>query len=77
MVGLINTTEPLVGVSAGYYFDSGFGIRLDAERIGSDGLIGGAGPVLGSWEETVEYFLERPRGYGENFATDRRGSWTH
>ena len=19
----------------------------------------------------------RPRGYGENFATDRRGSWTH
>ena len=19
----------------------------------------------------------RPRGYGENFATDRRGAWTH
>lgn len=38
---------------------------------GSGGGLTGVGPCLGSWEETVEYFLERPRGYGEEDGTLR------
>ena len=41
-VGGFDGTEALLGASAGYYFDSGLGIRLDAERIGSDATQFGA-----------------------------------
>ncbi len=41
-VGGFDATEALLGVSAGYYFGSGLGIRLDAERIGSDATQFGA-----------------------------------
>lgn len=40
--GLVDATEALLGASAAYYFDSGFGVRLDAERIGSDATQYGA-----------------------------------
>ncbi len=44
---------------------------------GSGGGLTGVGPCLGSWEETVEYFLERPRGYGEEDGTLHRIEASH
>lgn len=46
-------------------------------KSGGAGGLTGVGPCLGSWEETVEYFLERPRGYGEEDGTLHRIEATH
>ncbi|HYH45594.1 MAG TPA: DUF2071 domain-containing protein, partial [Thermoanaerobaculia bacterium] len=44
---------------------------------GGLGGLTGVGPRIGSWEETVEYFLERPRGYGEEDGTLHRIEASH
>lgn len=68
--------DPLMGWTSSSDTQSQVRLRFDtkeaaldyAEEKGIDALV---------MEPKKRKANIRPRGYGENFATDRRGSWTH
>ena len=74
--GAPRSVDPLMGWTSSGDMDSQVRLRFDTREAAEDY----------AREQGIDYVvLEpktrkpniRPRGYGENFATDRRGAWTH
>lgn len=68
--------DPLMGWTASDDMNSQVRLRFDSREAAE----------AYAREHGIDYVLReptprkpniRPRGYGENFATDRRGAWTH
>ena len=72
----VRTVEPLMGWTSSGDMDSQVRLRFDT-REAAEAYANERGiefDVVGPHARQPNI---RPRGYGENFATDRRGAWTH
>ncbi len=68
--------DPLMGWTSSSDTQTQVRLRFDSREAAEP-----MPPPTGSTSEVVEPKPRRanirPRGYGENFATDRKGAWTH
>ncbi len=68
--------DPLMGWTSSGDMDSQLRLRFDS-RDEALAYAAANGIDADVEEPKSRKFTIRPRGYGENFATDRKGAWTH
>ena len=68
--------DPLMGWTSSGDMDSQLRLRFDTLEAAQD-YAAARGIELDVQHPKGRKQIIRPRGYGENFATDRKGSWTH
>ena len=68
--------DPLMGWTSSGDMDSQVRLRFDTAEAAQD-YAAARGIEVDVEEPKARKFTIRPRGYGENFATDRKGAWTH
>jgi ETC complex I subunit conserved region len=68
--------DPLMGWTSSGDMDSQVRLRFDTREAAQD-YAKARGIDVDVEEPKARKFTIRPRGYGENFATDRKGAWTH
>ena len=68
--------DPLMGWTSSDDMDSQVRLRFDTLEAAQD-YAAARGIQVDIEEPKTRKFTIRPRGYGENFATDRKGAWTH
>lgn len=68
--------DPLMGWTSSDDMDSQVRLRFDTVQAAQDYAAAQGIEVDVQIPKTRKQII-RPRGYGENFATDRKGAWTH
>ena len=68
--------DPLMGWTSSGDMDSQVRLRFDTLQAAQD-YASARGIEVDVQEPKTRKQIIRPRGYGENFATDRKGAWTH
>lgn len=68
--------DPLMGWTSSDDMDSQVRLRFDTLQAAQDYAAAQGIEVDVQIPKTRKQII-RPRGYGENFATDRKGAWTH
>ena len=68
--------DPLMGWTSSGDMDSQVRLRFES-REAALAYAATNGIDADVEEPKARKFTIRPRGYGENFATDRKGAWTH
>lgn len=68
--------DPLMGWTSSSDTQSQVRLRFDT-RAAAEDYARARGLEFDVTEPKVRKPVIRPRGYGENFATDRKGAWTH
>ena len=68
--------DPLMGWTSSDDMDSQVRLRFDTLEAAQDYAAARSIEVDVQEPKTRKQII-RPRGYGENFATDRKGAWTH
>lgn len=68
--------DPLMGWTSSSDTQSQVRLRFET-REAAEAYATEKGLVCDVIEPKARKAIIRPRGYGENFATDRKGSWTH
>lgn len=68
--------DPLMGWTSSNDMDSQVRLRFDTVEAAKDYALA-HGIEFDIQEPKGRKLTIRPRGYGENFATDRKGAWTH
>jgi hypothetical protein len=68
--------DPLMGWTSSGDMDSQVRLRFDTREAALD-YAKARSIAVDIEEPKTRKFTIRPRGYGENFATDRKGAWTH
>lgn len=68
--------DPLMGWTGSADTQSQVRLRFDT-REEAEAYAREKGLELEVTEPQARAHVVRPRGYGENFATDRKGAWTH
>jgi hypothetical protein len=70
------TVEPLMGWTSSGDTQAQVKLRFDT-REAAEAYAMEKGFAFDVQEPKARKPVIRPRGYGENFATDRKGAWTH
>ena len=68
--------DPLMGWTSSSDMDGQVRLSFDSREAAED-YARAQGLEFDVTEPKLRKPVIRPRGYGENFATDRRGAWTH
>lgn len=68
--------DPLMGWTSSSDTQSQVRLRFET-REAAEAYAAGKGMEVDVIEPKPRKAVIRPRGYGENFATDRKGAWTH
>ena len=68
--------DPLMGWTSSGDTETQVRLRFDT-RAAAEDYARAKGIEYDVSEPKVRKAVIRPRGYGENFATDRKGAWTH
>lgn len=68
--------DPLMGWTSSSDTQSQVTLRFDS-RAAAEDYARARGYDVEVTEPKARKPILRPRGYGENFATDRKGAWTH
>ena len=68
--------DPLMGWTSSGDMDSQVRLRFDTLEAAQD-YAAARGIEVDVQVAKARKQIIRPRGYGENFATDRKGAWTH
>lgn len=68
--------DPLMGWTSSDDTQAQVKLRFDT-REAAEAYANAKGIAFDVVEPKARKPVIRPRGYGENFATDRRGAWTH
>ena len=68
--------DPLMGWTSSDDMDSQVRLRFDTQEA-AQAYAAARNLEVDVEERKGRKFTIRPRGYGENFATDRKGAWTH
>ena len=68
--------DPLMGWTSSGDMESQVRLRFDTVEAAQD-YAAARGIEVDVEQPKARKFTIRPRGYGENFATDRKGAWTH
>ncbi len=68
--------DPLMGWTSSGDMDSQVRLRFET-REAAEQYASARGIEVDIEEPKTRKQTLRPRGYGENFATDRKGAWTH
>jgi hypothetical protein len=68
--------DPLMGWTSSSDTESQVRLRFDS-RAAAEDYANARGIPYDVQEPKPRKPVIRPRGYGENFATDRKGAWTH
>lgn len=74
--GSTREVDPLMGWTSTTDTQTQVRLRFDS-RAEAEAYATQAGIAFTVVEPQVRRHNIRPRGYGENFATDRKGAWTH
>ncbi len=70
------SVDPLMGWTSSGDMDSQVRLRFDTLEAAQD-YAAAKGIEVDIEKPKSRKFTIRPRGYGENFATERKGVWTH